>query len=95
MPHTNISGMLPHGSDAYNKEKGTDAAKTIGSLSCFVVQMHQTQQYQQSTQREINAMVFVRRTMAENLAELPGLKEGQEIIKPMSDPIKSSGHLQA
>ncbi len=34
------------------------------------------------------------RTMAENLAELPGLKEGQEIIKPMSDPIKSSGHLQ-
>lgn len=32
--------------------------------------------------------------MAENLAELPGLKEGQEIIKPMSDPIKSSGHLQ-
>ena len=37
---------------------------------------------------------FIRRTMAENLAELPGLKEGQEIIKPMSDPIKSSGHLQ-
>ncbi|CBJ26238.1 Dihydroxy-acid dehydratase, C-termnial part [Ectocarpus siliculosus] len=34
------------------------------------------------------------RTIAENLAELPGLKEGQDIIKPMSDPIKPSGHIQ-
>eukprot|EP00752_Nemacystus_decipiens_P003502 g3231.t1 len=41
-----------------------------------------------------SCMTVTGKTMAENLAELPGLKEGQEIIKPMSDPIKSSGHLQ-
>ena len=32
--------------------------------------------------------------MAENLAELPGLTEGQEIIRPLNDPIKKTGHLQ-
>jgi dihydroxy-acid dehydratase len=34
------------------------------------------------------------KTLAENLADLPGLKEGQDIIKPMSDPIKRTGHIQ-
>ncbi len=34
------------------------------------------------------------KTVAENLAELPGLAEGQEIIHPLSDPIKPTGHLQ-
>lgn len=34
------------------------------------------------------------KTVAENLAELPGLKEDQKIIYPLSSPIKSSGHLQ-
>jgi len=34
------------------------------------------------------------KTLAENLAELPALKEGQDIIKPMTDPIKRTGHIQ-
>jgi dihydroxy-acid dehydratase len=34
------------------------------------------------------------KTLAENLADLPGLKEGQKVIYPLSKPIKSSGHLQ-
>ncbi len=34
------------------------------------------------------------KTVAENLADLPGLAEGQEIIRPLSNPIKSSGHIQ-
>ncbi|MEM8861110.1 MAG: dihydroxy-acid dehydratase [Chloroflexota bacterium] len=34
------------------------------------------------------------KTLAENLEGLPGLNEGQEIIRPMDDPIKPSGHLQ-
>ncbi|MEL6635975.1 MAG: dihydroxy-acid dehydratase [Bacteroidota bacterium] len=34
------------------------------------------------------------RTMAENLQELPGLQAGQGVIRPTSDPIKVSGHLQ-
>jgi len=34
------------------------------------------------------------RTIAENLRELPGLSEGQEIIRPVSDPIKPGGHIQ-
>jgi dihydroxy-acid dehydratase len=33
------------------------------------------------------------KTLAENLADLPGLSEGQEIIRPISDPIKQTGHL--
>lgn len=34
------------------------------------------------------------KTIAENLAELPGLKEGQKIIKPLNAPIKETGHLR-
>ncbi|KNC85231.1 dihydroxy-acid dehydratase [Sphaeroforma arctica JP610] len=33
------------------------------------------------------------KTLAENLKDLPGLKEGQDIIHPIETPIKSSGHL--
>ena len=34
------------------------------------------------------------RTLAENLADLPGLTEGQSVIRPLEDPIKPSGHLR-
>lgn len=34
------------------------------------------------------------KTVAENLAELPSLKEGQEVIRPLENPIKESGHIQ-
>ncbi len=34
------------------------------------------------------------KTLAENLADLPGLKEGQDIIRPISEPIKETGHIQ-
>lgn len=34
------------------------------------------------------------KTIAENLADLPGLAEGQELIRPLDDPIKRSGHIQ-
>ncbi len=34
------------------------------------------------------------RTIAENLADLPGLAEGQQIVRPLDKPIKPSGHLQ-
>jgi dihydroxy-acid dehydratase len=34
------------------------------------------------------------KTVAENLAPLPGLAEGQRIIRPLEDPIKSTGHIQ-
>lgn len=34
------------------------------------------------------------RTMAENLAELPGLAAGQTVIAPWEDPVKDSGHIQ-
>jgi dihydroxy-acid dehydratase len=34
------------------------------------------------------------KTMAENLAGLPGLKQGQKVIHPVEDPIKPSGHLR-
>ncbi len=34
------------------------------------------------------------RTMAENLADLPDLAEGQRVIVPWDDPIKDTGHIQ-
>ncbi len=34
------------------------------------------------------------KTIAENLAELPGLQEGQEIIAPLDKPLKDSGHIR-
>ncbi|MFZ0485553.1 MAG: dihydroxy-acid dehydratase, partial [Arenicellales bacterium] len=34
------------------------------------------------------------RSLDENLRELPGLKEGQEVIRPLDNPIKASGHIQ-
>ncbi len=33
-------------------------------------------------------------TLAQNLSELPALSEGQDIIRPLSSPIKSTGHIQ-
>ena len=34
------------------------------------------------------------RTLAENLADLPGLAEGQQVVRPWHDPIKETGHIQ-
>jgi dihydroxy-acid dehydratase len=34
------------------------------------------------------------KSIAQNLESLPGLAEGQAIVRPMSNPIKSSGHIQ-
>lgn len=34
------------------------------------------------------------KTLAENVKDLPGLKAGQQIVRPTSDPLKPTGHLQ-
>ncbi|RKZ87792.1 MAG: dihydroxy-acid dehydratase [Candidatus Parabeggiatoa sp. nov. 1] len=34
------------------------------------------------------------KTVAENLADLPGLSAGQQIIRPLENPIKATGHIQ-
>jgi dihydroxy-acid dehydratase len=34
------------------------------------------------------------RTMTENLGELPGLAEGQDVIRSWNEPIKETGHIQ-
>jgi dihydroxy-acid dehydratase len=34
------------------------------------------------------------RTIGENLAELPGLKAGQDIVRPVAKPLKATGHIQ-
>jgi dihydroxy-acid dehydratase len=41
-----------------------------------------------------SCMTVTGKTIAENLAELPGLKAGQKLVHPLSDPIKASGHIQ-
>ena len=39
-------------------------------------------------------MTVTGRTVAENLADVPGLADGQEIIYLLEQPIKASGHIQ-
>jgi dihydroxy-acid dehydratase len=39
-------------------------------------------------------MTVTGKTHSENLKDHPGLTPGQEIIRPLSDPIKKTGHLQ-
>jgi dihydroxy-acid dehydratase len=39
-------------------------------------------------------MTVTGKTIAENLAALPGLKEGQEVIMPLDKPIQVDGHIQ-
>ena len=34
------------------------------------------------------------KTLAENLESVPDLKEGQQVIMPIDQPIKESGHIQ-
>ena len=41
-----------------------------------------------------DCMTVTGKTLAENLAELPDLTEGQQIVHPISRPIKATGHLQ-
>ncbi len=38
-------------------------------------------------------MTVTGKTLAENLEPLPGLKEGQKVIKPWEAPVKATGHL--
>src|SRR5690606_11711254 len=39
-------------------------------------------------------MTVTGKTLAENVEDLPGLKEGQKIIFPVSQPLKKSGHIR-
>ena len=41
-----------------------------------------------------SCMTVTGKTLAENLDELPGLTPGQQVIRPLANPIKPSGHIQ-
>ncbi|MDA9909058.1 dihydroxy-acid dehydratase [Gammaproteobacteria bacterium] len=41
-----------------------------------------------------DCMTVTGKTIAENLSELPGLEEGQQIIHPLDAPLKDSGHIR-
>ena len=41
-----------------------------------------------------DCMTVTGKTLAENVEKLPGLKEGQKIVQPVSNPIKPTGHIQ-
>lgn len=41
-----------------------------------------------------DCMTVTGRTLAENLKDLPSLKDGQDIIMPLEKPIKESGHIR-
>ncbi|MEM1211801.1 MAG: dihydroxy-acid dehydratase [Planctomycetota bacterium] len=38
-------------------------------------------------------MTITGQTLAENVADLPGLGEGQDIVRPLSNPLKPTGHI--
>ena len=39
-------------------------------------------------------MTVTGQTLAENLKKVPGLKEGQDLVRPIENPIKKSGHIR-
>lgn len=41
-----------------------------------------------------DALTVTGKTVAENLEELPGLEDGQEIVRTLANPIKKTGHIQ-
>lgn len=41
-----------------------------------------------------DCMTVTGKTIAENLEELPGLKEGQQVMMPIEKPLKETGHIQ-
>jgi dihydroxy-acid dehydratase len=41
-----------------------------------------------------DCMTVTGKTLAENVADLPGLKPGQTVVNPISNPIKATGHIQ-
>ncbi len=41
-----------------------------------------------------DCMTVTGKTIAENLKDVPGLMEGQQVIKPLNAPIKETGHLR-
>ena len=41
-----------------------------------------------------SCMTVTGKTLAENVESVPGLKEGQTIVRPVSNPIKESGHIR-
>jgi dihydroxy-acid dehydratase len=41
-----------------------------------------------------DCLTITGKTMAENLAALPGLKPGQEVVRSIKNPIKPTGHLR-
>ncbi|WP_153555892.1 dihydroxy-acid dehydratase [Roseimaritima sediminicola] len=43
---------------------------------------------------EGDCLTVTGKTLGENVADLPGLKEGQKIVRPVSNPIKPSGHIR-
>ena len=41
-----------------------------------------------------DCMTVTGKTLAENLASVPSLKENQEVIRPIDQPIKETGHIR-
>jgi dihydroxy-acid dehydratase len=41
-----------------------------------------------------DCLTITGKTVADNLAKLPGLNTGQDVVRPISDPIKSTGHIR-
>jgi dihydroxy-acid dehydratase len=41
-----------------------------------------------------DCLTVTTKTLAENIADLPPLAQGQKIIRPVENPVKASGHLQ-
>ena len=41
-----------------------------------------------------DCLTITGKSIAENLKDLPGLAEGQDVVRPLSDPLKPTGHIR-
>jgi dihydroxy-acid dehydratase len=41
-----------------------------------------------------NCLTITGKTIAENLKDLPGLAAGQDVVRPLSNPLKATGHIR-
>lgn len=73
--------------------KQSKAILSIEQNSSNLVQLAVMKYLLENNMLHGDCLTVTGKTLAENLATVEGLKEGQDIIKPLSQPVKSTGHL--
>jgi dihydroxy-acid dehydratase len=70
-----------------------DDFQKISDTTPFLADLKPSGKYLMEDLHRVGGTPAVMKFMLEN-AELPGLQEGQEVVKPLNEPIKETGHLR-